>query len=230
MHPVNQWLKNKGGWDEGVALYGRYGGNPRLLQVYLSAGYTKKRHGDLVYEMQKLLRSLPAGPKQKKPAGSPVKKPPATKPKPAPPSSPTVKAPGKTPIGENPSLDELYKKKNSLFKRYVAILHQLEHLPAAEREPLCLDCLDIWDEIEKMWARIDHGEKYGVVPADEEKQKREIRTIRELVQRQFTLRSYISREGKKLEKAVTVKARARAEQKLAEFNAELQDIEKRLNK
>ncbi len=133
---------------------------------------------------------------------------------------------------ENDAIAQLYHSKNNLFKEYVALLHQLEYLSEKERREASLNILDIWDEIEGLWDKINYAEKYGVIRADKPKvkDKTDEMNIVELLQQQRNERCSISRYKRLFATAKTSKTKAKYQDLLDKHKLILSDIDRKLSK
>lgn len=155
MNEIINWLNGPRNFEEGLALYLKYGTSPSLKRILSIKGETKQNMDTLVYELGKLSRN----------EDIPVRKV-AIKPR-------QVNNPVPAPVADNkPALTQqlgsdikaIIETKNRLFKQYVALFHQLEHFSNDERLKAALECLNIMDEVQRLWGVIDYHREHGILP------------------------------------------------------------------
>ena len=107
----------------------------------------------------------------------------------------------------------------------------LPYKEKTERMNIAFQILELDDRLKEITIRIEHFDKHGVIPAqpvkDEPKTLSDLNTA-ELIKRQMTVRTYITRYKIKLEKSKSLKKRTRYQELLDKYQLEMEDINKKL--
>lgn len=233
---IKAWLDAPVSYQQGVDLYEKYGRLPRLKMLLKRGGDTPRNRDTLKYELKKLY--LDAGPKKPENIKTVAPKnitPPAGNNTAAQAGNNTVAhtgnntqgAPGKTTLDAD-ILQPIIKRKNQLFKEYVALFHSLEHLPEKKRKEAAMECLALMDKNEELWRQIHFYEQHGRLPAVQDKAVPDAPDTFKLMTRRNTLRSYISRDTKKLATLKKPESIAECKHRLELYQAELTDIESKI--
>jgi hypothetical protein len=210
---IASWLDSDDrDWDRGLALFSAFGTNKNMLRVLAARGRSQKTLNDLSYELSKIaghrtvLRVAEASS-----ISRPVKH-------------------AMTETGEQPDpiLEDLNSRKNSIFKEYVLLFHQLEFVSKTQRGFHALRILSMWDEIRSLWDQIDYYVKFKVLPPKPGKNPQEETDQVAGMRRLLTLRTYITRYEKKILSCTTEKARMKWQHKLDEYQVEKMDLERKL--
>ena len=221
MNDLKGWLDSQEkDWNTGLDLLSLHSKNPTLIRSFRVRGFSAGRLEALIYELSKL-SGVPA-PSTRKPQKK-IKQPPS------PAAPPLRKITSKK--GDHPELDDLHHRKNGYFKHYVALFHQIEFMSTAQRALNALRILDLWDKIEDLWSKINFFDKFGHLPVDPPDRKNSTpQDQAELLRRQMTLRTYVSKYTRKLKTATTGKTRHKYQELLNQYRLELTDIERKLNR
>ena len=112
-----------------------------------------------------------------------------------------------------------------------------EALTDTELLELASTAVEKYELNELIWAELNHYKEHGEILGKHEifndevlEQKVDLMDVKELMTRQKTLRSYVSRDGKKLAKAKNAESKARIQAKVDEWNKELGLVDAKLQK
>jgi len=131
------------------------------------------------------------------------------------------------------NIDQLRQEQKMIYKMLDNLHAILAYREIQERKKIAFQILDLDDRLKEVTLRIDHFEKTGVmlpVPSKEEPRSVADLDKAELIQRQMTVRTYITRYKRLVSDSKTLKSLTRNQELLEKFQLELEDITKRLNK
>jgi uncharacterized small protein (DUF1192 family) len=227
---INAWLNSERNYQQGVALYERYGSSATQKRLLRKGGETKKNLDILVYELGKLNASTviiqPVRPIAK-PLVVKEKKPPAILPR-------TNIPEGKRP--NTPEADQVKQMAIDKLKVQSNLQSTLHLLDTKEKRQDAADQIISLDkEIRDLYERLDHFNKHGVLPPEKKTPELPVKdvstmSVDELYRRRGTLQTYISRYKIKAGKAATEKAQKKNIDLLDRYSKELDAINKRLGK
>ena len=217
-HEIHKWVNSDQDYFSGVLIYDRYGRNPNLARILRRGGATVKNRSTLLYELGKIVKHLEVS--DKTPAL--VK--------------PQIKQ--EIPKEENPepieviSIETLRSEQKMIYKMLDNLHAILPYKEKPERMNIAFQILELDDRLKEITIRIEHFDKHGVIPAqpvkDEPKNLSDLNTA-ELIKRQMTVRTYITRYKIKLEKSKSLKKRSRYQELLDKYQLEMDDINKRMS-
>jgi len=216
---IINYLDSPTDYFTGVSLYERFGHSQSLKRLLRMGGETPSNIDTLAYELRKLA-ALP-----------PVKSVPANK-KPSPP--PLVqKVEGSIRRENTPEADLC---RNDVVSK----LKIRDHLHASlslvrsqqERCQASLQILDLSDQIDEGYKRLDHFNTHGILPEVTQKVvpdgAGELPPF-QLFQRQKTLRTYVSRYERLCKSSKSLKTIAKNRENLAKYQLELEEINRLIN-
>jgi hypothetical protein len=218
MNDITAWLNGPRNYAEGLELYNKHGHSPSLKRILTISGDTKRNAETLAYELSKISATLHI-----EPVKIQIKKPVLVKPvieyKPI----PTIDR-------NNADIQTTIEAKNRLYKQYVALFHQLEHLQQPDRLKAALDCLTIMDEVQRLWGIIDYHRQHGALPpvtisVSKENKVNEMDKADLLQYRNNSLRPAISQLKKKLTNAKGGAKRAELQDQIDKKELLLRQVE-----
>lgn len=232
------WLKSDRDYFEGLALYERYGSSANQKRILRKSGYSKKNLNTVVYELTKLSKVAP----RKVLSVAPVVK--QQKPEPVAPVKPkegisvlVPKVEFSVTREQIPEVESLVRYVKNLQKVGASMQSSLSLLEKSEdRLKTAQRILDIYDEVDDIYNRLRVFEKTGslppssIKPKSEGKKKLSEMDIRELMQRQSTLRTLISKSKKREANAVKLDTRANNIRLRERYELELAEISERLKR
>lgn len=234
---INSWLNSDREFLRGLALYDRYGTSFNQKRLLRMQGPSRKSNEILVYELSKLIKGMKpaAAPAPKNAPAIIVKKKPEPLPKTEekkPQPHPPAEAKEKRPVSQDPQ--ELKKHVIDLMKVRDNLHARLELIPTdKERNESAQRILGISDEISEIYEQLDHFNKHGVLPPVKQelvKKKPNEMDTAELMQRQVTLRTYVTKYTRRVKESKTAKTTAENQLKLDQYTVELEDVSRRLRK
>jgi hypothetical protein len=233
---INAWLNSDKDYDQGLILYERYGISSNLKRILRKAGFSKKNHATLIYELGKLARISSQKVVSVKP--KPIIKPTAIKVTPADQRVVFVPKVEYSGLRENtPEVDQLVQHVKDLQKVGSSMQSSMEYLPSdKDRAIAARRILEIYEEVDSIYDRLRIYDKTGslppadIKPVKEEKKQVSQMDIQELMQRQSTLRTLISKAKKREKTAVKLETRANNVHLRELYELEISEIEKRLRK
>ena len=211
------WVNSDQDYFSGVLIYDRYGRNPNLARLLRRGGATVKNRLTLSYELGKIAKQIAVS--ENIPA---LKKPPVKQEiqKTVSPVSPEII-----------TIDKLRSEQKMCYKMLDNLHAILPYKEKTERMNIAFQILELDDRLKEITIRIEHFDKHGVIPAqpvkDEPKTLSDLNTA-ELIKRQMTVRTYITRYKIKLEKSKSLKKRTRYQELLDKYQLEMDDINKKL--
>lgn len=239
---INDWFSNGEPYQEGVSIYNEIGKSPVLKKLF-SKSATKKNKDKLSYELGKLRNAKPVTVKKKKKVVKKVVK--------STPTTPTTKNTTTRQTFTNPKrygelsitkveFEELpeqlkyeWHQRIKLFKEADRLHFTLDRLTEDEAEKAVTTILENWREIERLWSRIDYWKKHGIIPPDNIDKKKIVKDLDklnlfELSKRLSNIRSNLSKGKKKLFALRDNNKIALLNEKMAKWEIEKADIEKKL--
>ena len=229
---INSWLNSDREFFSGLALYDRYGLSFNQKRLLRMSGPSRKNNEILLYELSKLVKGV----KPSKPAAIPKAKAIIEKKKPESSQSQPQKRESWQPSGQSKEQSPEKVKSEIIDKMKIRDnLHAtLEFLPTDEkRNEAAHRILDLSDEISEGYEQLDYFNKFGhfqgIIQEPAKKMVHEM-DLGELMQRQHTLRTYVTRYTKRLKEAKTAQKAAENQNKLDQYKVELEDVERRLRK
>jgi len=143
------------------------------------------------------------------------------------------------PKEENPepteviSIETLRSEQKMIYKMLDNLHAILPYREIQERMDIAFQILDLDDSLKEVTIRIEHFNKHGVIPPKEVKDKPETVSnldAAELVKRQFTVRTYVTRYKRLVADSKSLKTLSKNRELLDKFQLELNDINRRLGK
>lgn len=212
---ISSWLNSQQDYPSGLQLFDRYGKNFNLARILRVGGATGSNRKTLAYEMGKL-----AGHQQE------VKQEPAIA------VAPEVSRENET-LSEITRIGDLKSEQKRLYKMLDNLHAVLEFRPVKERKKIAFHILDLDDQLKELNERIAYYEKHGVIPAmpatDDKKKISELNDV-ELIQWQNNFRTYVARYKRLVAGSKTPKSLSRNQQLLLQYQQELEEITKRLQR
>ena len=213
------WMKADQDYLTGLALFERYTHNTKIGRMLRIGGATVKNRSTLLYELGKIAKHFAVS--DKTPAL--VK--------------PEIKQ--EIPKEENPepieviSIEALRSEQKMIYKMLDNLHAILPYREIQERRDIAFQILDLEDSLKKVTIRIEHFNNHGVIPP------KVIKVIQktisdldaaELVKRQFTVRTYVTRYKRLVADSKSLKTLSKNRELLDKFQLELNDINRRLSK
>lgn len=236
---INLWLNSERDYLEGLALYDKHGSSNNLKRILRIAGPSKKNLDTLVYELGKLAKVAPSkvGAVVARPVviSTGVSKIEVKKPTPSVQFVPKVERVGLRP--NTPEVDALVKKVIDLQKVGSSLHSSLSFLDnEKDRANIAGQILDLYEEVDDIYDRLRVYDKTGSLPPSgikapkAEKPPVSKMDIQQLMIRQSTLRSLISKAKKREKTAVKLETRANNIRIRERYELELASIEELLRK
>ena len=214
-HEISSWLNSQRDYPSGLQLFDRYGKNFNLARILRVGGATGKNRLTLAYELGKLAGHHPEVKQEPAIAAGPED------------SLENETLPGITRIGD------LRSEQKMLYKMLDNLHAVLEFRPVQERKKIAFQILDLDDKLKELKERIAHYEKHGVIPdlpvTDDKKKISEFSDV-ELMQWQNNFRTYVARYKRLLAGSKTPKSLSRNQQLLLQYQQQLDEITKRLQR
>ena len=216
---IHLWLKSDHDYQSGLLLFERFTHNSKMCRMLRIGGATLKNRSTLLYELGKIVKHLAAS--DKTPAF--VK--------------PQIKQ--EIPKEENPepievtSIETLRSEQKMIYKMLDNLHAILPYREIQERKDIAFQILEHDDSLKEVTIRIEHFNKHGVIPPKSAKVA--LKSISdldaaELVKRQFTVRTYITRYKRLVADSKSLKTISKHRERLDKFQLELNDINRRLSK
>jgi len=214
-HEIFIWLNSDQDYPSGLFLYDQYCKNSKLGRILRIGGATGKNRLTLAYELGKAIclqdphHSLEKAPE----------KPIAVK------EHPTVKIPAVL-------IEDIRKEQKMIYKMLDSHHACLPFRDKEERRKIALEILDLDDMLREIYSRIEHYERTGILltkPGTIENTSISGKDAGELIKRQYSVRTYLTRYKKLLEESDSLKDRDRYQKKLENYQQEIDDINKRLD-
>lgn len=212
---ISSWLNSQQDYPSGLQLFERYGKNFNLARILRVGGATGTNRKTLAYELGKLARYLPEATQICAIAALPDK------------HQENETRPEVTRIGD------LKSEQKMLYKMLDNLHAVLEFRPVQERRKIAFQILELDDQLKELNERIAYYEKHGVIPAlpatDEKKKISEFTDV-ELIQWQNNFRTYVARYKRLVAGSKTPKSLSRNQQLLLQYQQQLDEITKRLQR
>ena len=134
---------------------------------------------------------------------------------------------------EGISIETLRSEQKMIYKMLDNLHAILPYREIQERKDIAFQILDLGDSLKEVTIRIEHFNNHGVIPPKEVKVVQ--KTISdldaaELVKRQFTVRTYVTRYKRLVAGSKSLKTLSKNRELLDKFQLELNDITRRLAK
>lgn len=212
---ISSWLNSQQDYHSGLRLFDRYGKNFNLARILRVGGATGKNRLTLAYELGKFARHSPE-----------IHQEPAIA------AAPRVRLEAE-PLPVITRIGDLKSEQKMLYKMLDNLHAVLEFRPVQERKKIAFQILDLDDQLKELNERIAYYEKHGVIPAipaaDGKKKISELTEV-ELIQWQNNFRTYVARYKRLVAGSKTPKSLARNQQLLLQYQQELEEIIKRLQR
>lgn len=218
-HEILIWLDSDQDYLSGLSLFERYGRNTNLTRILRIGGATGKNRLTLSYELGKLAKNL----------SCPV--PAAASEQPT--GLPKILTEEKTKLSQPINIDQLKSEQKMIYKMLDNLHAVLPFREIQERKATAFQILDLDDQLREVTLAINHFEKTGMMlpPAVKQVQKSVADLDKAaLIQRQMTVRTYVTRYKRLLAASKTLKSLSSNREHLEKFQLELNDIDRRLGK
>ena len=217
-HEITVWLNSDQDYTSGLLLQEKYARNPNLSRILRVGGATGKNRLTLIYELGKIAKHVAVS------IDTPAMKKPQEK-------QEISKAIPQVPH-QITGIENLRSEQKMCYKMLDNFHAILPYREIQERKDIAFQILELDDRLKEITIRIEHFDKHGVIPAqpvkDEPKNLSDLNTA-ELIKRQMTVRTYITRYKTKLEKSKSLKKRSRYQELLDKYQLEMDDINKRMS-
>jgi len=215
-HEIFSWLNSDQDYPSGLSLYDRHCRNSNLGRILHIGGATGKNRLTLAYELGKMISHLVSIPN---PTPGNFSDNPGTAEEKKPVQIPAI------------VIEEIRKDQKMIYKMLDALHASLPFRDKMERCRIAFEILDLDDRLKEIYDRIDHYEKTGVLlrkPEITVKNSISGKDAGELIKRQYSVRTYLTRYKKLLEESESLKDRDRYQKKLEEYQQEMDEINKKL--
>lgn len=213
-HEIYTWLSSEQDYPTGLLLYDRYCKNTNLGKILRVGGATGKNRLTLSYELGKAIsHQVPHHSPEKAPD-----KPVADK------QNPPVNIPAVL-------IEDIRKEQKMIYKMLDSLHACLPFRDKDERRKIAFEILDLDDRLREIYTRIENYERTGILlPKPEITVKNNIsgKDAGELIKRQYSVRTYLTRYKKLLEESVSLNDRDRYQKKLDNYQQEMDEINKQL--
>lgn len=214
-HEIFSWLNSDQDYPSGLLLYDLYYKNSKLGRILRIGGATGKNRLTLAYELGKVIGPMI--------------------------SSHSVKAnEHQAPMEEKPlvkipaiQIEGLRQRQKMTYKMLDNLHAVLEYRQVQERKEIAFQILDLDDQLKELAGQIAHYEKHGVIPVNQTPEsKKKVSDLNEveLIQCQHNLRTYVARYKRLVAGAKTPDTLSRNQQLLYQYQDELAEIDKRLQR
>ncbi|MEI6682845.1 MAG: hypothetical protein WCO44_09475 [Bacteroidota bacterium] len=212
---IHHWLNSDQDYQVGLQLFDFFVKNFNLARILRVGGATGKNRLTLAYELGKLVQDLPAATQIPAIAAAPEL------------------SHENEPLPEVTRIGDLKSEQKMLYKMLDNLHAVLEFRPVQERKKIAFQILDLDDQLKELNERIAHYEKHGVIPelpvTDDKKKISELNDV-ELIQWQNNFRTYVARYKRLVAGSKTPKSLSRNQQLLEQYQRELEEITKRLQR
>lgn len=213
-HEIFTWLNSEQDYPSGLLLYDRYCKSTNIGRILRIGGATGKNRLTLAYELEKAISHMVLHHSPEKAPDKPV----AYK------ENPPVKIPAVL-------IEDIRKDQKMIYKMLDSHHACLPFRDKEERRKIAFEILDLDDQLRKIYTRIEQYERTGILlPKPEIALKNSIsgKDTGELIKRQYSVRTYLTRYKKLLEESVSLNDRDRYQKKLDEYQQEMEEINKKL--
>ena len=214
-HEIFSWLNSDQDYPSGLLLYDRFCRNPNLGRILRIGGATGKNRLTLAYELSKIIGPIIDHPST---IGHTPQKP----------------EKGQDPVRIPALLIEDIRQRQKMIYKMLDNLHAvLEYRQVQERKEIAFQILDLDDQLKELVGQTEHYEKHGVIPVKQaietKKTVSELNDV-ELIQCQHNLRTYVARYKRLVAGSKTPEMLSRNQQLLDQYQDELAEIDKRLQR
>ncbi|NCA75630.1 MAG: hypothetical protein EOM90_04790 [Alphaproteobacteria bacterium] len=214
-HEIYTWLNSDQDYPEGLLIYDRYCRNANLGRILRIGGATGKNRLTLAYQLSKVISPLIShlsiqSPEPQEPEKDKVVI-----------SIPAIR------------IEDLRQQQKMIYKMLDNLHAILEYRSVQERKEIAFQILDLDDQLRDLAGQIDHYEKHGVIPVSQgQESKRRISELSdvELFQWQSNLRTYVTRYKRLVAGSKTPESLSRNQELLQQYQDELAEITKRLQR
>lgn len=214
-HEIFSWLNSDQDYHLGLLLYDRFCLNSNLGRILHIGGATGKNRLTLAYELGKVIGPMISN--------HPVKADESRVPEE---EKPPVRIPAM-------QIEDLRQRQKMIYKMLDNLHAVLEYRPVQERNEIAFQILDLDDQLKELVNQIAHYEKHGVIPVKQVPEtKRKISELNEveLIQCQHNLRTYVARYKRLVAGSKTPETLSRNQQLFDQYQDELAEIDKRLQR
>ena len=214
-HEIFSWLNSEQDYPSGLLLYDRYYKNSKLGRILRIGGATGKNRLTLAYELGKVYSPMIS-------------------------THPAKAEESRVPEEENPpdripaiQIEDLRQRQKMIYKMLDNLHAVLEYRPVQERKEIAFQILDLDEHLKELAGQIAHYEKHGVIPVKQMPEtKRKISELNEveLIQCQHNLRTYVARYKRLVAGSKTPEMLSRNQHLLDQYQVELAEIDKRLQR
>jgi hypothetical protein len=216
-HELLLWIYADQEYLTGLALFDRYGHSPKICRMLRIGGATGKNRLTLLYELGKIAKQIAVSDKTPALVKPQIKQDI---------SKTTQQAPQ-----EATSIEKLRSEQKMIYKMLDNLHAILPYREIQERMNIAFQILELDERLKEITIRIEHFDKHGVIPPDPVKDApKNISDMKmaELIKRQMTLRTYITRYRLNLKDSKSLNKRPRYQELLDKYQLELDDINKKL--
>ncbi len=213
------WLNSDQNYIAGINLYDQFGSSHNLSRILRISGESEPNRSTLLYELSKIENQktvsvvIPALEKPKEKQVIIKEEPPK--------------------LSEIITIEQLRSQQKMIYRMLDNLHAILPYKEKPERMKIAFQILDLDDSLKEITIKIEHFNKYGVIPQMSEDNKiKEISELdrAELILRQNNVRTYITRYTRLVSDPKKLKSFATNKNLLDKFNLELIEITERLNK
>ena len=213
-HEIFTWLNSDQDYSSGLLLYDRFCKNPNLGRILRIGGATGKNRLTLAYELGKVINPQVPHHSSEKVSEKPV----VVK------ENLTVKIPAVL-------IEDIRKEQKMIYKMLDSHHACLPFRDKEERRKFAFEILDLDDRLREIYTSIEQYERTGILlPKPEITEKNNIsgKDAGELIKRQYSVRTYLTRYKKLMEESISLNDRDRYQKKLDEYQQEIEEINKKL--
>ena len=214
-HEIFSWLNSDQDYPSGLLLYDRYYKNSKLGRILRIGGATGKNRLTLAYELGKVISPMIS-------------------------TQPAKAEESRVPEEENPpvripamQIEDLRQRQKMIYKMLDNLHAVLEYRSVQERKEIAFQILDLDDQLKELAGHIAHYERHGVIPVNNTQEtKKKVSDLNEveLIQCQNNLRTYVARYKRLVTGSKTPEMLSRNQQLLNQYQDELTEIDKRLQR
>jgi hypothetical protein len=218
-HEILLWLNSDHDYQSGLLLFDRYTHSSKMGRMLCIGGATVKNRSTLLYELGKI------GKQKAVSNNTPALVKPLVK-------QEITKEEIPEPI-EVISIETLRSEQKMIYKMLDNLHAILPYREIQERKDIAFQILELDDSLKEVTIRIEHFNNHGVIP------QRAVKVVQktisdldavELVKRQFTVRTYVTRYKRLVADSKSLKTLSKNRELLDKFQLELNDINRRLGK
>ena len=214
-HEIFTWLNSDQDYPSGLLLYDRFCRNSNLGRILRIGGATGKNRLTLAYELGKVISPMIS-------------------------THPAKAEESRVPEEENSpvripamQIEDLRQHQKMIYKMLDNLHAVLEYRQVQERKEIAFQILDLDDQLKELAGQIAHYEKHGVIPVNQNPEsKKKVSDLNEveLIQCQHNYRTYVARYKRLVAGAKTPDTLSRNQQLLYQYQDELAEIDKRLQR